>query len=119
MLFSFGLNYAQRGEINALKIQEKFYQYQNRLLVDQIREYEYKAITNRTYEDGLTQGLVRSANVGYVDGYHAAMNQAEESRALYAEQERIKAQEALAEKNTTIESSIKNATPVALPTSNN
>lgn len=93
LLLSIGFNYYQSGEINAMKLQEKLYQCENRLLLDQLREYEYKASSSRTYEEGLMEGLVRSANVGYKDGYHAAMSQAEESRATYIEQERIKEQE--------------------------
>lgn len=88
MLFSVGLNYYQRGEINAMKLQEKLYQCENRLLEDQLREYEYKATTSRTYEEGLTEGLVRSSSVGYTDGYHAAMAQIEQSKYYIAESQK-------------------------------
>lgn len=119
MLFSVGLNYYQRGEINALKLQEKLYQCENRLLEDQLREYEYKASSTRTYEEGLTQGLVRSASTGYVDGYHAAMSQVEESRAYIAEQEKKKAEESLAGNKEKTDTASKNASPATIPASTN
>jgi hypothetical protein len=119
MLFSVGLNYYQRGEINALKLQEKLIQCENRLLEDQLREYEYKASTTRTYEEGLTQGLVRSASTGYVDGYHAAMAQVEESRAYIAEQEQKKSEQSLAENKDKTDTASKNAAPASIPASTN
>ena len=88
LIVSVGLNFSQRGEINAQKLEEKLFRCENRLLLDQLREYEYKASSTRTYEEGLTEGLVRSSSVGYTDGYHAAMAQIEQSKYYVAESQK-------------------------------
>lgn len=93
LLFSFGLNYSQRGEINAMRLEQKLYQSENRLLKDQIQEYAYKATTTRTYEEGLTDGLMRARNIGYTDGYHAAIAQNEETKEYFAELEKTRKEE--------------------------
>lgn len=79
---SAGLNYLQIGKINGFVLQEKLIQAENRLLKDQIRDLDGKIARDRTYEQGLTDGLVRSKSVGYVDGYHSAMAQVSEVEAM-------------------------------------
>lgn len=69
-----------QGENNALKMSNMLYQSENRLLKDQLSETEFKMQSARTYEEGLTDGLMRSNNRGYTDGYHAAMNQVAEEK---------------------------------------
>jgi hypothetical protein len=81
-LFSTYTCYRLQGENNTLKMSQALYESENRLLKDQLRENEHKATSSRTYEEGLTDGLVRSNNIGYTDGYHAAMNQVSEQKAI-------------------------------------
>ena len=70
-----------QGENNSLKMSKILYESENRLLKDQIHEMESKSVSARTYEEGLTEGLIRSNNRGYTDGYHAAMSQVAEQQA--------------------------------------
>lgn len=83
-----------QGENNALKLSNTLYQSENRLLKDQLSETEFKIQSARTYEEGLTDGLTRAKNIGYTDGYHAAMNQVSEEKIAAEDRERNK-------KNTT------------------
>lgn len=69
-----------QGDNNALKLENVIYQSENRLLKEQLSETEFKARSARTYDEGLTDGLVRSNNRGYTDGYHAAMSQVSEEK---------------------------------------
>lgn len=74
------LVYRVQGENNAMKINVVLHESENRLLKDQIHDLEHKMQSARTYEEGLTDGLMRSNNRGYTDGYHAAMNQVAEQQ---------------------------------------
>ena len=49
--------------------------HRNNLLYDQLQEMEIKVSTNRSYDEGFADAMVRSQSVEYVNGYHAAMNQ--------------------------------------------
>lgn len=108
LVFSVALNFWQIGQINVLRyreetkqrqyqeeinsgrFQEKILHAENRILKDQLSEYQYNASTTRTYEEGLAHGLIRSSVSGYTDGYHAAMSQLEDTKKYFDEQERIK-----------------------------
>lgn len=70
-----------QGEINRLKMENSILNRSYDLAKDEIREWSNK----RTYEEGLTDGLVRSGTTGYRDGYHAAMAQVEETKARLEE----------------------------------
>jgi flagellar biosynthesis/type III secretory pathway protein FliH len=76
------ITYRNQGENNALKLENTLRASENRLLKDQVAEYEFKIQSARTYEEGLTEGLVRSNNRGYTDGYHAATVQAAEEKMM-------------------------------------
>jgi CDGSH-type Zn-finger protein len=78
------------NEKQVLKLSNTLYQSENRLLKDQLTEVENKSRRERTYEEGLTEGLVRSNNRGYTDGYHAAMNQVSEEKQATAEKDKKK-----------------------------
>ncbi len=65
-----------QGEVNRLKMENSILEKSYELAKDEIREWSNK----RTYEEGLTDGLVRSGTTGYRDGYHAAMAQVEETK---------------------------------------
>jgi hypothetical protein len=69
------LSFKQQGEINALTLRSEFLNSENRLLKDQVNELENLLPRKATYEQGLTDGLIRSATAGYTDGYHAAIQQ--------------------------------------------
>ena len=94
LMVSMFSNYQQAGDKNASKLEVKLYESENRLLKDQLRETEHRLVTNRTYEEGLTDGLMRSNNIGYKDGYHSAMHQISEEKAMdAAKKEREKEKE--------------------------
>ena len=65
-----------QGEVNRLKMENSILEQSYELAKDEIREWSNK----RTYEEGLTDGLVRSGTTGYRDGYHAALAQVEETK---------------------------------------
>lgn len=48
------------------------------LLKDQVLDMEAQG----TYDEGLADGLTRSATIGYRDGYHAAISQIEQQRLI-------------------------------------
>jgi hypothetical protein len=70
--------FSLQGKLNASVLDCRLLEAQNRLLKDQVFELEAK----RTYEEGLSDGLVRSGQVGYQDGYHAAITQMAEQKQL-------------------------------------
>lgn len=76
------ITYRNQGDNNALKLENTLRASENRLLKDQVAEYEFKIQSARTYEEGLTEGLIRSNNRGYTDGYHAAITQAAEEKTM-------------------------------------
>lgn len=85
LVLSAGFNFYQIGITNALRIEEKHLNSENRLLKDQVNDLSTQILTGRTYEEGLTDGLMRSKNIGYVDGYHSAMAQVTEERYMLEE----------------------------------
>ncbi len=68
----------QQQRIDYAENQQKLSQIQNGLLKDQINDLQFSLSSKRTYEEGLTDGLVRAKNIGYTDGYHSAIQQIEE-----------------------------------------
>ena len=70
-----------RSRISRLELENSIIDKSYELAKDEIREWSNK----RTYEEGLTDGLVRSGTTGYRDGYHAAMAQVEETKARLKE----------------------------------
>lgn len=67
-----------QGENYKLSVSNTLFESENRLLKDQLREFEHRP----TYDEGLNHGLVRSSGAGYVDGYHAAIAQMNETKAI-------------------------------------
>lgn len=51
------------------------YDYQQALLMDQINELEFKMANTRTYEEGVMDGMVKSDDIRWTDGYHAGIAQ--------------------------------------------
>ena len=110
-LTSTGVNYWQIGQINSFRLQEKISQAENRLLKDQINELEFKITTTRTYDEGLMDGLYRKNNQGYVDGYHAAISQAEDEKYYQQLQKENKNRIAEEKKQKTIDDKSKVSVP--------
>lgn len=82
LALSAGFNYVQIGRANTSEVVKACLEGENRLLKDQLNDITFKITSERSYEEGLTDGLVRSKNVGWVDGYHAAMAQVAEQNVM-------------------------------------
>jgi flagellar biosynthesis/type III secretory pathway protein FliH len=86
-VFAGAVYHRVQGENNALKLENVLYQSENRLLKDELSEKK----SARTYEEGLTDGLMRANNRGYTDGYHAAMSQVSEEKQAAEDKKAAKA----------------------------
>lgn len=71
----------QRFNARAVRYQSELILRQIAILQDENADLKFQLSIHRTYEEGLTDGLVRAKNIGYTDGYHAAITQMEETKA--------------------------------------
>ena len=55
---------------------------QAEILRDQLSDLEFQIRSNRTYEEGLKDGIENSKNIQYMLGYHACSEQMTESATL-------------------------------------
>jgi len=67
-----GLLFLRGIESTQTKTMEKLSAKQIDLLKDQLREYEFKLTTARTYEDGYRDAVIRAGGGSYGDGFNAA-----------------------------------------------
>lgn len=87
LFMSAGWNYVQQGQVNALTFQEKINLAENRLLKDELSDYERQWSLKGSYDQGLADGLIRSNSIGYRDGYHSAVSQMAEQEVYKKERE--------------------------------
>lgn len=77
-------------EIMRLRMLNDLLRQEGGILRDQLREYESLEFRRSQYEAGLTAGLLRRREEGYVEGYHAATQQMEEARKYDETFEKVK-----------------------------